>query len=156
MNPRLCLRSALWFQKQNEWTCWNSGQIQDRCIAPKTWPGWRIYRRHPFRIWTNRHILSTSPRKPLLRITYLALHSAMGGWSYNTPDNLVNDGLQLTVIAITLTTLSLAAVLLRFYVRAYMIRATGAGRGFVLHYSFSLTNDLHLIRRLGLDSHMGM
>ncbi|KAF1925975.1 uncharacterized protein M421DRAFT_68548 [Didymella exigua CBS 183.55] len=48
------------------------------------------------------------------------------GWTYNTSDNVPNDGPQITTVAIVFTATSLAMLLLRFYVRGYMIKAVGA------------------------------
>lgn len=50
------------------------------------------------------------------------------GWTYNTPDDIPNDGPQISAVAIVFTVASLTVLLLRFYVRAYMIKAVGAGK----------------------------
>ncbi|EFQ93535.1 hypothetical protein PTT_09115 [Pyrenophora teres f. teres 0-1] len=47
-------------------------------------------------------------------------------WAYNTSDHAVNIGLQITAVAMVFTALSLLALSLRFYVRGWMIKATGA------------------------------
>jgi hypothetical protein len=49
------------------------------------------------------------------------------GWTYNTIDGVANDGPQITAVAIALTSASLGALLLRLYVRVWMIKAIGAG-----------------------------
>ncbi|KAF1829899.1 hypothetical protein BDW02DRAFT_535275 [Decorospora gaudefroyi] len=48
------------------------------------------------------------------------------GWTYNTPAHVANDGPLITAVAITFTTLSLAVLSLRIYVRSWMIKAVGA------------------------------
>jgi hypothetical protein len=53
------------------------------------------------------------------------------GWTYNTADNVANDGPLISMVAIVLTALSLAMLLLRFYVRGYMIKAVGVGKLFL-------------------------
>lgn len=52
------------------------------------------------------------------------------GWTYNTADNVANDGPLISMVAIVFTTLSLAILLLRFYVRGYMIKSFGVGKLF--------------------------
>jgi hypothetical protein len=49
------------------------------------------------------------------------------GWTYNTADHVANDGRQISAVATVFTALSFAILLLRFYVRGYMIKAIGAG-----------------------------
>jgi hypothetical protein len=49
------------------------------------------------------------------------------GWTYNTADNVENEGPRIVAIAIILTASSLGISLLRFYVRVWMIKAIGAG-----------------------------
>jgi hypothetical protein len=49
------------------------------------------------------------------------------GWTYNTPDDVPNDGPQITAIAIVFTAVSFLVLTLRFYVRGCMIKAIGAG-----------------------------
>jgi hypothetical protein len=56
--------------------------------------------------------------------------SIVMGWTYNTADNVANDGPLISMVAIVLTALSLAMLLLRFYVRGYMIKAVGVGKLF--------------------------
>ncbi|KAH7064257.1 hypothetical protein BKA63DRAFT_169377 [Paraphoma chrysanthemicola] len=48
------------------------------------------------------------------------------GWAHNTPEGVANDGPKLTAVAIALTTASLCVLLLRLYVRVWMIKALGA------------------------------
>jgi hypothetical protein len=48
-------------------------------------------------------------------------------WTYNTADGVANDGPQITAVAIALTSASLGTLLLRLYVRVWMIKAIGAG-----------------------------
>ncbi|KAH3907540.1 hypothetical protein HBI56_159650 [Parastagonospora nodorum] len=48
------------------------------------------------------------------------------GWTYNTADDIANDGPQITAVAIVLTSASLSILLLRMYVRVWMIKAVGA------------------------------
>ncbi|KAF2848175.1 hypothetical protein T440DRAFT_470518 [Plenodomus tracheiphilus IPT5] len=48
------------------------------------------------------------------------------GWTYNTADDAANSGVQITVTAIALTSASLIILLVRFYVRAVLIKAIGA------------------------------
>ena len=52
------------------------------------------------------------------------------GWTYNTAHTVANDGPLISIVAITFTALSLAMLLLRFYVRGYMIKAVGVGKLF--------------------------
>ena len=52
------------------------------------------------------------------------------GWAYNTADNVANDGPLISIVAVVFTALSLAMLLLRFYVRGYMIKAIGVGKSF--------------------------
>jgi hypothetical protein len=49
------------------------------------------------------------------------------GWTYNTKDHVANDGPQITAVAIVFTTMSFLVLMLRFYVRACMVKAVGAG-----------------------------
>jgi hypothetical protein len=49
------------------------------------------------------------------------------GWTYNTRDDVPNDGPQVAAIAIVFTAVSLAILSLRIYVRGFMIKAFGAG-----------------------------
>tara|TARA_R110002003_G_scaffold94_2_gene7189 strand:+ start:2857 stop:3174 length:318 start_codon:yes stop_codon:yes gene_type:complete len=49
------------------------------------------------------------------------------GWTYHTPENVANDGPQITAVAIALTSASLCVLLLRLYVRGWMIKAVGSG-----------------------------
>jgi len=53
--------------------------------------------------------------------------SAMG-WTYNTPDDIANEGPQITAIAIVFTAVSLLVLTLRFYVRGCITKAIGAGK----------------------------
>ena len=50
------------------------------------------------------------------------------GWTYNTRDDTPSDGIQITAIAIVFTSLALVALILRLYVRAWLVKAVGAGR----------------------------
>lgn len=59
------------------------------------------------------------------------------GWTYNTPDGVANDGPRITAVAIVLTTVSLSSLLLRLYVRGYMLKAVGAGEWFTRHLSLT-------------------
>jgi hypothetical protein len=52
------------------------------------------------------------------------------GWTYNTADGVANDGPLISIVAIVFTALSLTMLLLRFYVRGYMIKAVGVGKFF--------------------------
>lgn len=56
------------------------------------------------------------------------------GWTYNTPDDVANDGPQISAIAIAFTILSLSILALRLYVRVWMVKAVGAGELFPLHF----------------------
>ncbi|KAH7134113.1 hypothetical protein EDB81DRAFT_597376, partial [Dactylonectria macrodidyma] len=47
-------------------------------------------------------------------------------WAYNTTDDVPNDGLQITIIAIVFTILSFIFLCLRWYVRHWVIKAVGA------------------------------
>lgn len=49
------------------------------------------------------------------------------GWTFNTAENVANEGPQIAAIAIVFTAASLAFLTLRFYVRGRMIKAIGAG-----------------------------
>ncbi|KAI4679112.1 uncharacterized protein J4E88_006405 [Alternaria novae-zelandiae] len=48
------------------------------------------------------------------------------GWTYNTPDDIANEGPQITAIAIVFTAVSLLVLTLRFYVRGCITKAIGA------------------------------
>jgi hypothetical protein len=63
------------------------------------------------------------------------------GWTYNTADDIANDGPHITAIAIAFTTVSLLILSLRFYVRGCMIKAIGAGtyRGTIFVFDVRLT-----------------
>ena len=50
------------------------------------------------------------------------------GWTYNTPDDIANEGPQITAIAIIFTAVSLLVLTLRFYVRGCITKAIGAGK----------------------------
>ena len=62
------------------------------------------------------------------------------GWTYNTADDVPNDGPQIAAVAIALTAMSSVILLLRFYVRVCMIKAVGAGTYCL--YSVVLVADL--------------
>ncbi|KAG9196427.1 hypothetical protein G6011_01548 [Alternaria panax] len=47
------------------------------------------------------------------------------GWTYNTPDDVANDGPHISAVAIVFTAVSFLVLSLRFYVRGYMIKAIG-------------------------------
>lgn len=47
------------------------------------------------------------------------------GWVFNTPDDTPTYGLNLVGIAMAMTGLALVTVLMRLYVRLFMIKATG-------------------------------
>jgi hypothetical protein len=64
------------------------------------------------------------------------------GWTYNTPDDVPNEGPQITAVAIALTAMSLVVLLLRFYVRVCMIKAIGAG---MYCYLVRLLADLEVL-----------
>jgi hypothetical protein len=49
------------------------------------------------------------------------------GWTYNTADEVENEGPRIAAVAIILTAASLGISLLRFYVRVCMIKSFGAG-----------------------------
>jgi hypothetical protein len=49
------------------------------------------------------------------------------GWTYNTADDVANDGPQIAAVAIALTSTSLSMLLVRLYVRIRMIKAIGIG-----------------------------
>jgi hypothetical protein len=49
-------------------------------------------------------------------------------WTFNTADNTPTDGPALTAIAIAFTVTSLLVVLLRAYVRVWMLNAVGYGK----------------------------
>lgn len=49
-------------------------------------------------------------------------------WTYNTPDGVPNEGPQITAVVIIFTATSLSILLLRFYVRGFIIKAVGAGK----------------------------
>jgi len=66
-------------------------------------------------------------------------------WAYDTSDQAVNVGPQITAVAIIFTTLSLLVFSLRLYVRGWMIKAIGAGT----YGDMSATFDLRLTGRAG-------
>jgi hypothetical protein len=45
----------------------------------------------------------------------------------NTPDHAANEGPQIATVAIVFTSLSLAVLVVRFYVRGWMIKTIAAG-----------------------------
>jgi hypothetical protein len=49
------------------------------------------------------------------------------GWTFNTPDGVANGGPQITAVAVVFTALSFMFLLLRFYVRGFMLKAFGPG-----------------------------
>lgn len=50
------------------------------------------------------------------------------GWTFNTVDpNAPTDGPKISAVAITMTTLAMVTVILRVYVRQFMVKAFGAG-----------------------------
>ncbi|KAJ4985322.1 integral membrane protein [Stagonosporopsis vannaccii] len=79
------------------------------------------------------------------------------GWAYNTPDNVANDGPRISVVAVVLTIVSLSILLLRLYVRGYMLKAVGAD-DYVLCFSwiaacgFAVVSILQTKWGLGLKS----
>jgi hypothetical protein len=66
--------------------------------------------------------------------------SAMG-WTYNTDDNVANNGPHITAVAIVLTSASLGTLLLRLHVRVWMIKAIGAGTWRECGYAFNLLRN---------------
>jgi len=65
------------------------------------------------------------------------------GWTYNTADDVQNEGPKITAVAVVLTGASLSISLLRFYVRVCMIKSFGAGMSFNrLFYRFVADNIL--------------
>lgn len=51
------------------------------------------------------------------------------GWTFNTVDpDAPTDGPKISAVAILMTTLAMVAVILRVYVRQYMVKAFGAGK----------------------------
>ena len=66
------------------------------------------------------------------------------GWTYNTADSVANDGPLITGVAIALTATSLSVLLLRLYVRLWMIKATGAGMSHRFLIFQSLTIDCRI------------
>jgi hypothetical protein len=78
------------------------------------------------------------------------------GWTYNTADSVANDGPQITAVAIALTSASLSFLLLRLYVRVWMIKAIGAGTyDDLLAFLHTADEWLSTLRRLGFDIHLG-
>jgi hypothetical protein len=60
------------------------------------------------------------------------------GWTFNTVDpNAPTDGPKISAVAIIMTTLAMVAVVLRVYVRQFMVKAFGAG-------TFRLNNNVVL------------
>jgi hypothetical protein len=49
-------------------------------------------------------------------------------WTFNTPDGVANGGPQITAVAVVFTALSFMFLLLRFYVRGFMLKAFGPGK----------------------------
>lgn len=50
------------------------------------------------------------------------------GWTFNTVDpNAPTDGPKISAVAIAMTTLAMVAVILRVYVRQFMVKAFGSG-----------------------------
>lgn len=50
------------------------------------------------------------------------------GWTFNTVDpNAPTDGPKISAVAIIMTTLAMVTVILRVYVRQFMVKAFGAG-----------------------------
>ncbi|VTT64308.1 unnamed protein product [Fusarium fujikuroi] len=50
----------------------------------------------------------------------------MSGWTYNAPSGSPTDGPQITSIAVVFTAVALLTVLLRVYVRGFMLKSVGA------------------------------
>ncbi|KLO82552.1 integral membrane protein PTH11 [Fusarium fujikuroi] len=50
----------------------------------------------------------------------------MSGWTYNAPSGSSTDGPQITSIAVVFTAVALLTVLLRVYVRGFMLKSVGA------------------------------
>ncbi|KAL7771521.1 hypothetical protein CFE70_001467 [Pyrenophora teres f. teres 0-1] len=76
-------------------------------------------------------------------------------WAYNTSDHAVNIGLQITAVAMVFTALSLLALSLRFYVRGWMIKATGAETKWGLGLKNLKDMPTENIYNFGLIQYMG-
>jgi hypothetical protein len=76
------------------------------------------------------------------------------GWTYNTADDVANDGPRITAVAVALTSASLSILLVRLYVRIRMIKAIGIGmqKRNSDRFGATLTKG---DRRLDFDSDLG-
>ncbi len=84
-------------------------------------------------MWTDTHIsheiAATKRNQQPSNGTWSDTNAVMKGWVFNTGDNdPKSTGLEITIIAIVLTTLSFLCLSLRLYVRFFMVKATGAGQ----------------------------
>ncbi|KAI1047851.1 hypothetical protein LB505_012265 [Fusarium chuoi] len=79
----------------------------------------------------------------------------MSGWTYNAPSGSPTDGPQITSIAVVFTAVALLTVLLRVYVRGFMLKSVGAGSktmGFEYHARLVSQGRAYVYRN-GLDHH---
>lgn len=70
----------------------------------------------------------------------------MAGWTYNAPDGAPTSGPQISSLAIVFTAVALLVVLMRVYVRGFMVKAFGAGKQQIPSYTWK-TLELTLILR---------
>lgn len=57
------------------------------------------------------------------------------GWTFNTVDpDAPTDGPKISAVAIVMTTLAMVAVILRVYVRQFMVKAFGSGMSRLIHH----------------------
>lgn len=73
------------------------------------------------------------------------------GWTLNTVDpDAPTDGPKISAVAIVMTTLAMVAVILRVYVRQFMVKAFGSGMSRLIISFFSQVTDANNdCRRLG-------
>ncbi|EWZ47232.1 hypothetical protein FOCG_16544 [Fusarium oxysporum f. sp. radicis-lycopersici 26381] len=62
----------------------------------------------------------------VLSIRTVVAYFPMSGWTYNAPSGSPTDGPQITSIAVVFTAVALLTVLLRVYVRGFMLKSVGA------------------------------
>lgn len=58
----------------------------------------------------------------------MLLSFTMAGWTYNAPDGAPTSGPQISSLAIVFTSVALLVVIMRVYVRGFMVKAFGAGK----------------------------
>jgi hypothetical protein len=60
----------------------------------------------------------------------------MAGWTYNAPEDAPTSGPQISSLAIVFTAVALLVVIMRVYVRGFMVKAFGAGMQQIPSYTW--------------------